>query len=222
MSTTAPSAAAAHPTPGAADADTAVACSPSALGSDDLALVQRHLWGEPEAFDEIYDRYGEMVFHLALRLSGHRDEAADLTQEIFLRIHRHLRKFRGKSTLKTWIYRVALNLCRSRLRYKRPAGPSLDAVDEEGAPIVGEPADPGRGPESLALAGDEARRLTAALAEVPVKFREAVVLRDLEGLTYREIATVLRVRTGTVRSRIARGRDSLRKILAPAGQEVLP
>ena len=60
------------------------------LGHDDLALVQRHLWGEAEAFDEIYDRYGEMVYHLALRLSGNRDEAADLTQEVFLRIHRHL------------------------------------------------------------------------------------------------------------------------------------
>ena len=80
----------------------------------DLDLAQRHRRGDQTAFEEIYDRFGGMVFNLALRLSGEPEEAADLSQEVFLKIHRHLAGFRGRSSLKTWIYRVAINCCRSR------------------------------------------------------------------------------------------------------------
>jgi RNA polymerase sigma-70 factor (ECF subfamily) len=184
----------------------AAAAEAAALGGEERALVERHRYGDPGAFEEIYGRFSEMVFNLALRLSGDRDEAADLTQEVFLRIYRHLGKFRGGSSLKTWVYRVALNHCRSKLSRRRPAEPLDDA----------EPVDPARGPESRALAGDAGRRVAAALAGLPPMFREAVVLRDLEGLAYQEIAEVLGVRTGTVRSRIARGRDALRRLLARA------
>lgn len=177
--------------------------------SAERTLVERHLWGDPAAFEEIYRTHAEMVYNLALRLSGDPDRALDLSQEVFLRVHRHLPKFRGRSSLKTWIYRVTVNHCRSRLRRRRPPTRPLAAEDECLAVL----ADPGRDPEERALADDAGRRLAAALAQLPLRLREAVVLRDLEGLAYDEIARVLGVRIGTVRSRIARGRRRLREVV---------
>lgn len=182
----------------------------------DADLVERHLAGDLRAFDEVYDRFGRMVYNLALRLAGNREEAADLTQEIFLRIYRHLGGFAGRSALKTWIFRVALNHCREKLY--RHAIETL-SLDEEGESESALLADPARGPEDLALAADERRRVAGGLARLPHHFREAVILRDLEGLSYDEIAEVLGVRVGTVRSRIARGRDQLRLQLEKEGHE---
>jgi RNA polymerase sigma-70 factor, ECF subfamily len=176
----------------------------------DIDLVERYRSGDLNAFDEVYERFGEMVYNLALRLSGNREEAADLTQEIFLRVYRHLGSFGGRSTLKTWIFRVALNHCRDRLSRYSPATLPIDDRAEDCGPAF---ADPARSPEEMALAADEGRRVTEGLSLLPQVFREAVVLRDLEGLSYEEIAEVLGVRVGTVRSRIARGRDQLRCLL---------
>ena len=108
----------------------------------DVALVERHRCGDLQAFDEVYERFGEMVYNLALRLAGNREEAADLTQEIFLRIYRHLGSFGGRSTLKTWVFRIALNHCRDRLSRHHPAMQSIDDQAEGGGIPI---ADPGRG-----------------------------------------------------------------------------
>ncbi len=181
----------------------------------DLELVERHRVGDPRAFDEIYGRYDHMVFGLALRLAGSDDVAADLTQEIFLRVFRHIAQFRGRSSLKTWVFRIAINHCRSCLGRRRlPMQPLPEGAEEErGSTAL---PDPARGPEELAVAADEGRRVTVGLANLPASFREAVVLRDIEGLSYEEIAEVLGVRIGTVRSRIARGREQLRTFLEGA------
>lgn len=176
----------------------------------DLDLVARHRYGDEQAFTEIYQRYATMVYNLSLRLSANPEEASDLTQEIFLRIFRHLTKFRGRSSLKTWIYRVALNHCRSRLGRKRPAPQPLTGPEGE---TVRDIPDPRRSPEDRAVAESESRLVAAALARLPRRFAEAVTLRDLEDLSYQEIAEVLQVRIGTVRSRIARGRERLRQVL---------
>jgi RNA polymerase sigma-70 factor (ECF subfamily) len=179
----------------------------------DLELVQRHRVGDAQAFDEIYHRFDQMVFNLALRLSGDSEQAADLTQEIFLRVFRYIGQFRGHSSLKTWIFRIAVNHCRSCLGRKHlPMQPlAEEQADEERSGVT--IADPGRGPEELAVAADCGRRVAAGLCRLPESFRVAVVLRDLEGLSYEEIAEVLGVRIGTVRSRIARGREQLRSLL---------
>lgn len=175
---------------------------------DDLDLVERHRRGDPTAFDEVFARYQRMVYNVALRLSGDPERAADLSQEIFLRIHRHLGRFEGRSSLKTWVYRVAINCCRSRLARRRLPTQSLpDAAAE----VLEELRDRAPSPERRAIARDAGRRLGQALAALPPIFREAVVLRDVEGLSYQEIAAVLGVRVGTVRSRIARGRERLRE-----------
>ncbi len=182
---------------------------PTTLAQPDLDLVDRYRSGDADAFAEIYRRYGGMTFNLAYRLSGDQEVAADLTQEIFLRVFRHLGSFRGGSSLKTWLYRVAVNHCRSRLGRRQPE-PTLG---EEGQEMAARIPDTHANPEEDALALDRRRRVGRALAEVPVVFREALVLCDLEGLAYQEIAAVLGVRVGTVRSRIARGREHLKRRL---------
>jgi RNA polymerase sigma-70 factor, ECF subfamily len=194
----------------------AAAIAAAAGGHDlDFELAQRHSRGDLRAFDEVYSRYAAMVYNLALRLSGDSDEAADLTQEVFLRVFRHLDGFSGRSALKTWVFRVALNHCRERLsRFRPPMQPIGEEADDTGAVRL---ADPRHGPEELAVAADLGRQVARGLALLPVPFREAVVLRDLQGLSYQEIAAVLGVRVGTVRSRIARGREQLRQLLEPRG-----
>ena len=181
----------------------------TSLGAD-LDLAQRHRYGDESAFEEIYERFGGMVFNLALRLTGEAEEAADLSQETFLKIHRHLGGFRGRSSLKTWIYRVALNCCRSR--YKRQGVWRGRLLADSEATLRDLP-DERRSPEEKALAQNAAERVQDGLAKLPTIYREAVLLRDIEGLTYEEISRVLRLRKGTVRSRIARGRDKLRIVL---------
>ena len=195
------------------------ATATSSLSSNPaLDLAQRHAYGDPEAFEEVYRRFGTMVFNLALRMAGREEVAEDLVQDIFLRVHRHLARFNGRSSLKTWIYRVAINQCRSKLGRRRWfTQPLAEENEGEGVHLV----DAARTPESRTLAHDAARQVSRGLAKVKPKFREAVVLRDLEGLTYEEIAQVLGVRIGTVRSRIARGRDQLRVVLERA-QETKP
>ncbi len=184
-----------------------IALAEAAPGTRGRDLALRHRYGEPDAFEEVYRRFAPMVFGLALRMSGDREEAADLTQEVFLRVYRHLGRFRGRSSLKTWIYRITVNCCRSKLRKRsrRRLERPLEHVEEL--------ADERTGPEQRALGRDLGRRLAAALAELPVAFREAVVLRDVQGLSYVEIGDVLGLRIGTVRSRIARGRERLRGLL---------
>lgn len=192
----------------ASDLSTAAAAAADAVAdarAREMELVERHRRGDASAFDEVYGDHEAMVYNLALSLVGSPERAADVAQEIFLRVYRHLGKFRGRSSLKTWIYRVAVNQCRSRLSRRRPWHQPLP--EEEGPQTL---VDPRRGPESLALADDAGRQLRRCLAEVPEPFREAVVLRDIEGLAYDEISEVLGVRIGTVRSRIARGRQHLK------------
>jgi RNA polymerase sigma-70 factor (ECF subfamily) len=185
----------------------------AAVPDPDVDLVARHRAGDGRAFDEVYGRYSGMVYGLALRLSANPQEAEDLTQDVFLRIYRHLAGFRGGSSLKTWVYRVALNQCRSRFARFRPPTQGLFEEGVEEAPQL---RDPSRGPEEAALSSDTARLISEALARLPLVFREAVVLRDLEGLAYEEIADATGVRVGTVRSRIARGREQLRQLLGSA------
>jgi RNA polymerase sigma-70 factor (ECF subfamily) len=176
----------------------------------DLDLAQRHRYGDAQAFEELYQRFATMVFNLTLRMAGNVEEAEDLSQEVFLRIHRHLGKFNGRSALKTWVYRVTLNHCRSKLGRRRyPTQPLAEENDGEGVELV----DGNRGPDGRVMARDASEQLSRALREVKPAFREAVVLRDLEGLSYEEIAEILKVRIGTVRSRIARGRERLRILL---------
>jgi RNA polymerase sigma-70 factor (ECF subfamily) len=164
----------------------------------------RHRYGDPRAFEELYDEFSSLVYSLSLRMCGSPERAQDLSQEVFLRIYKSLARFCGKSTLKTWIYRITLNHCRSKLGRKRWL---IDSLDE---PEAREVVEDRRGPEERALARDAQRTVEKALVQIDGSFREAVVLRDVEELSYQEIAEVLGVKIGTVRSRISRGRAQLK------------
>lgn len=180
------------------------------LRRHEATLLERHRHGDEQAFGEIYTQFESMVYNLALRMSGNPADAEDISQETFLRAYRHLKKFKGRSSLKTWIFRIALNCSNTRLRRrgKRIARHVDDAESElERAP------DDGRSPEETAVAADLSAAVRSGLDHLPLHYREAVLLRDFEDLNYAEIAEVLGVRIGTVRSRIARGRDLLRKQL---------
>jgi RNA polymerase sigma-70 factor (ECF subfamily) len=180
----------------------------AATQSRDLDLVDRHLHGDESAFEAVYSAHADRVYGLCLRLSGNPEDAGDLAQEVFLRVHRHLGRFAGRSALGTWIWRIAVNVCRSRLARRRP--PALGLEEAVGG---AEPVAAGESPEEAAALAEHRRRVARALVGLPAKLRVAVILRDVEGLSYEEIAQVERLPLGTVRSRIARGREALRERL---------
>lgn len=176
----------------------------------DLDLAAQAAYRDPEAFEAVYRRYGDMVYGLAWRMSGDATLAEDLSQEVFLRVFRHMASFRGRASLKTWIYRIALNCCRTRLGRRGRRQRHFEDIGEDG---LERHPDPAPGPDGHTLDRERRRRLAGLLARVPFVFREAVVLRDIQGLAYEEIASVLGVRIGTVRSRIARGRKALHELV---------
>jgi RNA polymerase sigma-70 factor (ECF subfamily) len=176
----------------------------------DRDLVERHRHGDETAFEEIYALYGTMVYNLSLRMLGNEADAADCAQEVFLRVHRHLGGFRGRSGLKTWVFRIALNRCRTRVRKRMRRRTFVDFGRDD---LVAEATGREKDPEQQAASRETSKAVQEALASMKPVYREAVLLRDLQGFTYQEIATVLGVRIGTVRSRIARGRDELRRLM---------
>ena len=182
---------------------------------DEIA-VTRFLAGDVLGFEQIVRHYSGMVFSLAARLVGPSD-AEDVVQETFLRAWHGLERFRGESSLKTWLYAIALNRARARhgtlARLKAVFTPGRTREDDPFASLD-DAADPALSPEENAVLTERRRRLRRAMRALPDEFRAAVVLRDLEGLAYEEIAAVLGVPVGTVRSRLARGRALLKENLS--------
>jgi RNA polymerase sigma-70 factor (ECF subfamily) len=176
----------------------------------DLPLVRAASAGDTEAFGELVRRYQAQVVNLARALAM-RADAEDLAQETFIRAYRGIGRFRGESSFKTWLYRVALNVIRShaaeRSRWAPLRGSTLDVRPGE-SPAM---AAPGAGIEERLLRRDAIDR---ALAALPLDLRSAVVLRDVQGLEYKEIAALLAVPIGTVESRIFRARQLLKPRLA--------
>ena len=168
----------------------------------DEDLVRRFLGGERGAFDVLIARHERRVYNLAFRMLGRRDDALDATQETFLACYRKLGGFRGKAAFTTWLHRVALNICYDSLRRRAREEPAREDSEVEPSPVA-DPAD------SSATALDVRR----ALLEVPEDFRAVLVLHDVQGVPYDEIAEAIGVPVGTVKSRLHRGRVSLARAL---------
>jgi RNA polymerase sigma-70 factor (ECF subfamily) len=159
-------------------------------------------------FDEVYERFRRPIWRLARRLTESDEEAFDATQEIFLRIWRGLGGFRGESKLSTWVFQIAWNYLRG---HNRRRGRHLRAITEQSEELVARAPDPAPGPERRAVSSDLLDRVTLAMDELPEHYRIVVWLRDGEDLSYSEIADVLDLPIGTVRSRLARARETLKK-----------
>jgi RNA polymerase sigma-70 factor (ECF subfamily) len=184
---------------------------------DEADLVTELQGGSESAFDWLVTHYHGPVFGLVAGLVGDASEAADITQEVFLKAFRGLGNFRRGSSLRTWLYRIAvreaLNARRWWWRHHRQQT-SLEIEREDGPQTI-DIEDPHESPLDLAESSEMQQIVQRGLHQVPEVFRGAVILRDLEGLSYEEVAEVLDVSVGTVKSRILRGRQALREILAP-------
>jgi len=172
--------------------------------------------GDALAYERLVAEHSGDVYALLYRLTTDAEEARDLTQETFLRAFQSIDRFRGDSSLKTWIYRIAINQARNRWRWwrrrKRDVTVSLDATDEyRDKPLAATlPSDNSPSPEQETLAHEREAQLREALQGLRRSYREAVILRDVEGFSYEEIARTLQISIGTVKSRISRGRLELR------------
>ena len=184
----------------------------------DRELVEKAKAGDQDAFEQLVLDNQNRVYSLALRLVNHREEAADLAQEAFVKAWQGLASFQGESSFSTWVYRLTTNLCIDHIRkQKRREGvaPSVSLDDEDSG--WAEPADRESDPQLLLEKSERGRALARGLARLPSWQRRVLVLRELSGLSYQEIAAALDIDLGTVKSRIARSRLSLRKILLEDG-----
>jgi len=182
-------------------------------------FIERLKRGDAAAFERLVaDRSGE-IYGLLYRLTENPEEARDLTQETFLRAFQSIGHFRGDADLRTWVYRIAINQARNRWRWwrrrRRDTTVSLDAPDGPfGQPLNATlKAEASESPELQTLARERERVLRSALRTLGTAYRDAVVLRDIEGFSYEEIAATLEISIGTVKSRLSRGREELRRKL---------
>lgn len=180
------------------------------MQSDEL-LLRRAQKGDAEAFEELMVAQESRMYAIALRMMGNREDAQDCAQEAMVRIYRAMGSFKGQSSLATWIYRITMNTCLDELRRRKVRKvTSLDTLVESGW----SPTDKGETPEEYGLRSEKQTVLNDAIQSLPDDMRAAIVLRDIKGYTYDEIADILNANVGTIKSRISRGRERLREILS--------
>jgi RNA polymerase sigma-70 factor (ECF subfamily) len=189
----------------------------SEVGGREAALIQRCAEGDESACADLVGEHQRMVVQLAVNLLGDRDEALDLSQEVFLRVFRTIHRFRGQSSLRTWIYRIAVNQARNRHRFWRRRHRADQVSLDQHIATHGEFLSGGNTtPDRLLAQKELATQLQRALESLPFDQRTAIVLREVDGLSYEEIAYSLGVAVGTVKSRLTRARQALRNELRDA------
>jgi RNA polymerase sigma-70 factor (ECF subfamily) len=174
-------------------------------------LIEQARAGSLKAFEELVLSYEKKIYNYCLRMTNNREDAEDLTQEVFVRVYKNLNKFKGNSQLSTWIYRIAHNVCIDRYRKSKIAAISLSqpkGPDDERELDV--PADD-PSPEQQTLRREQQKYLLEAISRLKPKYRTVIVLRDIQQHSYDEIAEILNLPLGTVKSHINRGRAALRE-----------
>ena len=178
---------------------------------DEKKLIERASGGDPQAFNRLMELHERRMYAVALRMCANREDAQDCLQEAMLRVFRAIGSFKGQSSFSTWIYRVTMNTCLDELRKKKnKQNTSLDNLLDQGY----SPSDGENVPEKEAIRNETRRQISGAIQELPEDMRAAVVLRDVHGLAYDEIADALNTNVGTIKSRISRGREKLREKLS--------
>lgn len=193
--------------------------SKSESDNTDRELIERFKAGDHSAFDTLAERYAGRAYQIAYGVLGAREDAEEVAQDVFVRVHRALPKFRGDSEFTTWMYRIAMNLARNRYRWNKSRGSqrtlSLDAPLEgkDGGEGTFELPESRQGPDEVALTAELEARVAKELQNLPPLYREALVLRNVDELSYENIASLLGCKLGTIKSRIARAREELRRRL---------
>ena len=190
-------------------------CS-AAVQADDLRLIAALREGAEQAYEELLSRFQQPVYTLCLRLLNDEGEASDVVQEVFLKVFRNIGRFRGQSSLKTWIYRITVNEAHNARRWfyrHRGREVELDQEPNDARDWKDIIPDGSRSPFQVAFDHEQADIIEAALSRINPVFRAAVVLRDVADLSYEEISEILGISLGTVKSRILRGREALREEL---------
>ncbi len=188
------------------------------VGGREAALIQRCAARDEDACAELVTEHQRMVYQLSLNLLGDHNEALDLSQEVFLRVFRTIQSFRGQSALRTWIYRIVVNQARNRQRWWRRRHRAQQVSLDEHLKNFGdfpEQTD-GASPDRMLWRKELAERIRTALDQLPFDQRTAIVLREIDGLSYEEIGFSLGIAVGTVKSRLARAREALRAQLRDA------
>jgi RNA polymerase sigma-70 factor (ECF subfamily) len=184
------------------------------MGRSDEELIEACRDGETSAFDVLVDRWEDKIRGAAWRVLGSEEEARDVAQEAFLKAYRGLDGFKRQARFSSWLYQIALNLCRDRLRRRKTrASVSLEELEESGPVLV----EPRPGAHEIAVSNDLAGAVRRAVAGLPEEQREVVILKEYEGLTFLEIAQALDVPVSTVKTRLYRGLGQLRVRLEREG-----
>jgi len=188
----------------------------SGVSEEDARILRGLRSGIEDAYEELIERYEQQIFGMVYRLLGNQSDASDVVQEVFLKVFRGVATFREQSSLRTWIYRIAVNEANNHrrwfVRHCKLEVPLEETRPEHPNSIEYTP-DPGRSPFEQAMDSETRTLIERALTQINPVFRTAVVLRDVQNLSYEEIAEILQVSLGTVKSRILRGREALRREL---------
>jgi RNA polymerase sigma-70 factor (ECF subfamily) len=206
----------AHLSMGNSEALSILAGSQPGISEEDARILRGLRAGIDGAYEELIARYEQPVYNVAYRLLGNQAEACDVVQEVFLKIFRGVNAFRERSSLRTWVYRIAINEAHNRRRWfcrhcRHEVPIERETMDREGYFDFAQ--DPARSPYEQTLDNETRTLIEHALTRINPIFRTAVVLRDIQNLSYEEIADILQVSLGTVKSRILRGREALRREL---------
>ena len=178
---------------------------------DDFSLIKRFIEGDESTFRTLVYRHKEKVRNIIYMTMNNSDSVDDIAQEVFITVYRNLKNFRFESQFTTWIYRITINKCKDHLRKKNVRKIFLPLKDDGEEPVF----------ESIDEDSDIKQIVRNAIAELPDKLRMPLVLKDLEGFSYQEIAESMECEIGTVKSRIFRAREALKKVLKPLEKELI-
>lgn len=185
---------------------------------DEIMIIKNAAKGDHAAFEQIVNLYEKKVYNIAFKYCNNVEDAMDISQEVFLRVYRFLPKFNGDSQFSTWIYRITMNVCHDVVGKKTGITEvSLEGKDEDDDDYRIDVPDETFSPEKLLEKKELQETIRNGIASLDEAYRDAIIMRDVNGLAYEEIAEILQIGVGTVKSRISRGREKLRSFLCQYG-----